>query len=83
VSTKPLADVVPDGDTRASLEALRDYLADALDSTASPREQAPLAARLESVLLKLDDLKKGGDDDSDGLFGAAPAVGSSAPGAGS
>jgi len=80
---KPLVPVVSAGDTRQSLEALRDYLADALDHTDSPRDQAPLAARLAAVLEKLDDMKKGGDDDSDGLFGAAPAVGSSAPGAGS
>lgn len=52
---KPLADVVAEGDRRASLEALRDTLAQALDE-AEPKDVAALALRLSKVLEELDNL---------------------------
>lgn len=60
------------GTTREALEALRDYLADALDQTDSPRDQAPLSARYQSVIEALRDMNRGATVDSDNLFGAAP-----------
>lgn len=78
---KPIAPVFATGDTRASLEALRDYLADALDHTDSPRDQAPLASRLQAVTEALRDMTRGGASDDDNLFGAAPTVEPAPPGA--
>lgn len=69
------------GPTREALEALRDYLAAALDDTDSPRDQAPLSARYQSVLLELRDMNRGATVDDDDLFGAAPAVEPAPPGA--
>lgn len=70
--TRPtLLDVVRAGSQRESLEALRDYLADALDNTDSPRDQAPLANRLQAVLAELAEMDKEGGDELDGLLGPA------------
>lgn len=83
MSRKPLVPVVAAGDHRDSLEALRDYLADALDQTDSPRDQAPLASRLQAVLDRLADMDRGGIGNDGNLFGAAPSVEPAAPGASS
>lgn len=80
MTREKLAPVVRGRDRRASLEALADYLAEALDDTDSPRDQAPLASRLTDVLTQLDSLKKGVASDPDNLFGAAPEVGAPAQG---
>lgn len=64
--TRPrLVKVVSKGDRLASLEALRDYLADALDNTDSPRDQAPLANRLTDVLLQIESLRDPQEDRDD------------------
>jgi hypothetical protein len=39
--------------------------------TDSPRDQAPLANRLQAVLAELAELDKEGDDELDGLLGPA------------
>lgn len=44
------------GDRLATLRALRDYLAEALDDTDSARDQAALSARLSDVLIQIDEL---------------------------
>lgn len=63
-----LRTVVRKGDYRASLEALRDYLAKALDDTDSARDQASLSLRLADVLTRLHELdEEAQPDDSDDL----------------
>lgn len=71
MSRPSLSAAVSGGSHRASLEALRDYLADALDQTDSPRDQAPLANRLQAVLAELAEMDKEGDDELDDLLGPA------------
>jgi hypothetical protein len=68
VDRPTLLDVVRAGSHRESLEALRDYLADALDATDSPRDQAPLANRLQAVLAELSEMKEDDDDGTGDLF---------------
>lgn len=51
-----LSYVVRTGSRLEALEALRDYLAEALDATASARDQASLSARLTDVLQQIEDL---------------------------
>lgn len=51
-------EVVADGDLRASLEALRDELAEAFDD-ANPAIKAQLAGRLQAVLTQLHTLPAG------------------------
>lgn len=51
-----LASVAASGSRLDTLRALRDYLADALDQTASARDQAALSARLTDVLAQIEDL---------------------------
>lgn len=80
-SRPKLLAVVAQDNTRASLEALRDYLAAALDDELMPRDRSSLARRLESVLVRIDELNKGVPSDPDNLFGAPPAVEPAAPGA--
>lgn len=53
---EPLAAVVGAGDRRASLVALRDFLARALDETESKRDVAALVARLTDVMDKIEAL---------------------------
>jgi hypothetical protein len=63
-----LRTVVRRGDYRASLEALRDYLAKALDDTDSARDQASLSLRLADTLTRLHELdteEATPDDDTD------------------
>ena len=50
----PLAGVAATGDRRATLEALRDLLAAAIDDTESGRDLAALALRLTDVLNEID-----------------------------
>jgi hypothetical protein len=52
----PLAGVAATGDRRATLEALRDLLAAAIDDTESGRDLAALALRLTDVLNEIDKL---------------------------
>lgn len=54
---KSLATVARTGDRLKTLEALRDYLAEALDETVSARDQASLSARLIEVTAAIADLK--------------------------
>lgn len=75
-----LGNVVKMGDTLASLEALRDYLAEALDEDLPPRDRASLARRLESVLVRIDEHNRGVPNDPDNVFGAAPTVEPPSPG---
>jgi len=49
-----LGDIAKSGDRIATLEALRDRLADELDGCQSSRDVAALASRLQSVLAELD-----------------------------
>lgn len=49
--------VARDGDRLKTLQALRDYLAKALDDTASGRDQAALAARLADVLAQIAEIE--------------------------
>jgi hypothetical protein len=51
-----LGDVVRGGDRLASLEALRDRLADELEKCDSKRDIAALAQRLTDVLDKIDEI---------------------------
>lgn len=48
-----LADVVKTGTRKQILEALRDYLADALDNCGSDRDRAPLSRQLLEVTNQL------------------------------
>jgi hypothetical protein len=48
-----LADVVKTGTRKQILEALRDYLADALDNCQSDRDRAPLSRQLLEVTNQL------------------------------
>jgi hypothetical protein len=50
-----LAGILRSSDLRKQLEALRDFLAEALEH-APPREQAPIAAQLRAVLIDIDQL---------------------------
>lgn len=52
----PLSDVVHAGDRRASLEALRDTLATAIDNCDSLRDLAALSARLTDVLIQIESM---------------------------
>ena len=56
-SSRPVAETVRDGDQVKSLEAVRDVLARMLDE-ATPRDCAPIAARLSQVLERLAALSK-------------------------
>ena len=49
-----LSAVSVEGNSLASLRALRDRLAVAIDTTDSPRDLAPLAARFTDVLAQID-----------------------------
>lgn len=51
-----ILDVVKGGDRRATLEALRDVLAAAIDAGPEPRDLASLVLRLEKVVAELDSL---------------------------
>lgn len=66
-----LARIAAEGSRLKTLEALRDYLADALDQTMSARDQASLAARLTDVLEQIEDLKPA-DEEADPLADLVP-----------
>lgn len=84
-SSSSLSDVVAKGDTRASLERLRDAIAADLEGCDSMRDKAALYLRLTDVLTKLDGLPSAGSqgDIVDEIAtrraarGAGPAAGSS------
>lgn len=60
-----LSEVAQTGDQLRTLEALRDYLARALDVTGSARDQAALAARLTDVLARIAELTPPTDEEPD------------------
>lgn len=60
-----LEHVAKSGDRLATLRALRDYLARALDDTDSARDQASLSARLTDVLIQIQDLTPPEEDERD------------------
>ncbi len=62
---KSLATVAATGSRLDTLRALRDYLADALDSCVSARDQAALSARLTDVLAQIEDLTPPEEEDRD------------------
>lgn len=53
---RSLAEIVAEGDQRASLEALRDRLAGWIDAAKYAKDIGPLAQRLADVMEKLDAL---------------------------
>ena len=53
---EPLSTVVATGDRRASLVALRDFLAGCIESTEAKRDVAALVARLTDVMDRIDAL---------------------------
>lgn len=57
--------VAKSGDRLQTLRALRDYLARALDETASARDQAALSARLSDVLIQIQELTPPSEEERD------------------
>ena len=55
------------GDRLATLRALRDYLARALDDTDSARDQASLSARLTDVLIQIQELTPPNEEERDDI----------------
>lgn len=62
-----LEHVAQSGDRLATLRALRDYLARALDATASARDQAALSARLTDVLIQIQELTPPNEEERDDI----------------
>lgn len=59
---EPLAAVAAEGDRKATLEALRDVLATAIDDCPPPRDLAALSRRLLEVLSELEGLSTFDDE---------------------
>lgn len=62
-----LEHVAKTGNRLDTLRALRDYLARALDETASARDQASLAARLSDVLIQIQELTPPSEEERDDI----------------
>ena len=62
-----LESIAKAGDRLATLRALRDYLARALDDTDSARDQASLSARLTDVLIQIQELTPPNEEERDDI----------------